>query len=88
MTYTVVWRPYAERSLTEIWNDSNDKQSITDAANTIDALLRTDPLSVGESREENVRLLYVAPLAVYYDVFPDDRRVGVWAVWQHPRPNC
>jgi hypothetical protein len=85
MKYTVVWRPYAERSLTELWTQSNDRQSITNAANTIDALLRTDPSSIGESREKNVRLLYVTPLAVYVDVFPEDRRVAVWPVWQYPR---
>jgi len=83
MKYTVVWKPSAERALIEIWTDATDRQAITNAADTIDALLRTDPASVGESREGDVRLLYVWPVAVYYDVSLEYRRVAVWAVWQH-----
>jgi plasmid stabilization system protein ParE len=85
MTYTVVWRPFAERTLIELWTDTEDRQLVTDAANTIDSLLRSDPVDVGESRSDDSRFLYVSPLAVYYDVFPDDRRVAVWAVWRHPK---
>lgn len=87
MTFTVVWKPTAERLLTEMWLAAADRQSITNAADTIDALLRSDPLTAGESREGNSRLIYVAPLAAYYDVFPDDMLVAVWALWQHPRPG-
>jgi len=87
MTFTVVWKPTAERLLTEMWLDAADRQSIANAADAIDALLRSNPLSVGESRGGSSRLLYVAPLAAYYDVFPDDMLVAVWAVWQHPRPG-
>lgn len=76
MKYTVVWRPFAERTLTNLWIDSKDRQAITNAADTMDTLLRNDPLSVGESRDDGVRLLYVAPLAVYYDVFPQDQSVS------------
>ena len=76
--------PFAERTLIELWTDAHDRQLITNAANTIDAILRSDPLDVGESRGDNVRFLYILPLAVYYDVFPDDRRVAVWAMWRHP----
>ncbi len=42
----------------KIWTESTDKQVITRAANTIDAPLRTDPLTVGESPDDDVRLLY------------------------------
>jgi len=87
MTFTVIWKPTAEQSLTETWLKAADRQSIANAADAIDALLRSDPLSVGEARESNSRLLYVAPLAVFYDVFPDDMLVAVWALWQHPRPG-
>jgi hypothetical protein len=79
MTFTVVWKPSAERTLAETWLEAADRKSIANAADAIDALLRSDALPVGESREGNSRLLYVAPLAVYYDVFPDDMLVAVWA---------
>ena len=78
MTYTVVWRPSAERRLAEIWTIADDRQTVTDATNAIDALLRATPLEVGESRVANVRILTVLPLSVYYDVHEDDRLVAVW----------
>jgi plasmid stabilization system protein ParE len=81
MRFTVVWQREAERRLAKIWADARDRQAVTDAADAIDALLRTAPLEVGESRVANVRVLVVLPLAVYYDVRPDDRLVSVWAVW-------
>ena len=86
MTYTVVWRPSAERALAEIWISAGDRRRVTDAANSIDALLRTAPLEVGESRMSNIRILTVLPLSVYYDVHEDDRLVAVWAVWRVPKP--
>lgn len=82
MKYTVVWRPAAERALAEIWTNAQDRNRITDAANSIDALLRADPLAVGESRVVNIRILTVLPLCIYYDVHDDDRLVAVWAVWR------
>ena len=85
MTFTVVWRPEAERALASIWNDAADRQAVTDAADAIDALLRTDPLEVGESRVVNTRILTVSPLSAYYDVREDDRLVAVWAVWRSRR---
>lgn len=82
MRYTVIWRPAAERKPASIWTDVEDRQSVTRAADDIDALLRTSPLDVGESRVSDVRILTVHPLTVYYDVHEADRLVAVWAVWQ------
>jgi plasmid stabilization system protein ParE len=82
MTFTVIWRPEAERALTKIWTDAADRRAVTDAANAMDALLRTAPQEVGESRVVNIRILTVLPLSIYYDVKEDDRLVAVWAVWQ------
>jgi plasmid stabilization system protein ParE len=82
MTFTVIWRPSAEQKLATIWTDGDDRQSIADAADAIDALLRTQPTHVGESRDANTRILTVSPLSVYYDVNENDRLVAVWAVWR------
>ena len=73
MTFTVVWRPEAERKLAALWTDAPDRQAVTDAADAIDLLLRTAPLDVGESRVVNIRILTVFPLSVYYDVHEEDR---------------
>ena len=82
MKYSVIWRPTAERKLASIWTTADDRESVTQAADAIDALLRVSPLDVGESRVSNIRILAVSPLSVYYDVHEGDRLVAVWAVWR------
>ncbi len=82
MTFSVVWRPSAESALTELWLNTADRSAITAAADSIDALLRSSPFDVGESRSGITRILNVLPLSVYYDVFSDDMLVAVWAVWE------
>jgi plasmid stabilization system protein ParE len=84
MKFTVVWVPSAERDLADLWNKAPDRAAVTAAADTIDALLGRDPLAQGEAREGARRLLFVEPLAVYYDVNAADRRVTVHAVWRWP----
>jgi hypothetical protein len=81
MNYTVVWRPTAEQALAQIWIDAVDRQAVTDAADLIDAILRTSPHDVGESRAGNTRILTVMPLSIYYDIHEEDRLVAVWATW-------
>jgi len=81
MTFTVVWKPSAERCLAEIWTEATNRQAVTKAADSIDSLLRDNPLQAGESRDLNTRILTVAPLWVYFDVHEEDRLVAIWAVW-------
>jgi hypothetical protein len=61
MIYTVIWQPSAEAALATLWNDALDRAAVTSAADTIDALLRQNPSSRGESRSGNFRVLFVAP---------------------------
>ena len=82
MTFTVLWKPTAERELTQLWLAAADRQAIAEAADRIDAELRRAADSVGESRSGDVRILIVPPLAVYFDVSPADRLATVFAVWQ------
>ena len=82
MSYTVTWKPSAISKLAEIWEAASDRTAISDAANAIDAMLHKSAEEVGESRLENTRFLFVSPLAIYFDVFPADRKVSVWAVWK------
>ena len=51
MIYTVLWQPVAERQLTALWTAAEDRSGVAAAADAIDALLRRNPLSVGESRD-------------------------------------
>lgn len=62
MKFTVYWTPAVERDLADLWLIHPEwRLEITQAANEVDALLRRDPETAGESRFENVRFfLYPA----------------------------
>lgn len=85
MSFTVVWKPEAERRLAEIWTDAADRNAVTRAAGIIDRALGDDPESLGESRNEGRRVLLEPPLGVIYRVSPADRMVTVVAVWTYER---
>ena len=86
MIYTVTWKPSASDDLLESWlsASSADRAAITAATNTIDSLLRVSPNSIGESRTESVRMVFLDPLSVTYEVRPQDRIVVVLAVHVPP----
>jgi hypothetical protein len=81
--YTVLWKPEAERRLAELWLNAVDRNAVTQAANEIDRRLQTNPDQEGESRSDGRRLLLVNPLAVLFEVVPDDRIVYGLTVWQY-----
>jgi len=82
MKFTVLWAPRAESALAQLWTSAPDRNAVALAADTIDNLLRDNPLSVGESRPDNRRIIFVLPLAVTYTVSELDRTVKVLKVWR------
>jgi len=85
MKFTVVWRPSARQKLAEIWVGTPDqREAVTKAADSIDWALRTSPESHGEARVGNLRVLFVDPLVVLYEVYPADRLVAVIGVRKYP----
>ncbi len=83
MNWKVVWKPDAERRLTTIWLSDRMRQRITEAANEIDAMLAADPLSAGESRDGDDRVVFVKPLVALVEVVHDKRTVNVVEVWRY-----
>jgi hypothetical protein len=81
VSYTVTWRPTAERTLTKFWVESPERLQIAEAADEIDWRLKRDPAKQGESRWGATRILTVSPLSVYFDVSEDDKLLSVWAAW-------
>ena len=77
MKFTVIWKATAETQLAELWMTAADRKVIRAAADEIEAALRTDPVSFGESRDAETRVAVVAPLVVHFEVHEDDRRVIV-----------
>lgn len=82
MSWTVTYRPSAERDLTNLWSEASDQQAIPEAPDAIDRQLSADPLAAGESRQENTHILVEMPLAVLFDVLEDGRIVSNWAVFR------
>ena len=85
MRYRVAWTASAQEHLTRVWLASDKRQSVTSAAAHIDAELRDDPETKGESRRAGVRVVIVRPLGVEYEVIPEDRTVYVLSVWTTER---
>ena len=84
MTFTVTWKPSAVEALANAWLHSTRRDKVSKAANEIDGLLREHPQQVGEPAILNSRILVCLPLAVVYDVQPDDRLVNVLMVTMIP----
>jgi plasmid stabilization system protein ParE len=82
MRYTVVWKRSVEADLASIWLAAKDRDAVTQAAREIDAALREDASSKGESRFGNKRILVMPPLGVDFSVVEDDRIVRVLTVWR------
>jgi hypothetical protein len=80
MRFTVTWHPSAEPELAEIWLKSTDRSEITQAANSVDQLLSSDPMAQGEEFYGD-RILVVLPLAMTYAVSKPDRSVQILQVW-------
>ena len=80
MRFTVTWHPSAEQELAEIWLQASDRENVTQAANIIDRVLASEPLTHGEDFYGD-RILVALPLAVTYTVSQPDRSVQILQVW-------
>lgn len=82
--YSIRWAPEALEELAALWLDAapDDRSLITDAVDEIDRVLAIDPLAAGESREAEFRVLIMAPVAVQFLVWEDDRIAQVVSVWR------
>jgi hypothetical protein len=85
MTYRVFWSPHAEQRLEQILQNASDTGAIAAAARQIDRHLVVHPLTFGESRFDTVRVGFVLPLGVQFEVLDDVRTVIVYDVWQITR---
>ena len=88
MKLAVIYRPPAQDELANIWLNSPDRQAVADASDQIDRILASNPLGAGESRGGNARIFAERPLAMLFDVYPDDALVEVFAVfrWRRRKP--
>jgi len=82
--HEVRWKEEADRQLTEIWIQADDRAEVTAAVHSLERLLKAGPSSLGESRSASDRIVFAPPLVVSFHVSDQDRLVIVLAV-RHTR---
>lgn len=91
MRFTVIWDPPAEADLARLWLDHpTDRESIRQAADTIDRVLRDDPQTHGRPFGAH-RQLVEWPLVAAFRIEEGDRKVHILRLrylggWS-PSPN-
>ena len=72
-------------SLRPTWEQADEpqRQAILRALNALDKQLQSNPSEQGESRSDQTRILFEAPLALLYQVDEDKKLVRVQRVWAY-----
>lgn len=86
--YSVLWTARAQAELAAAWlaAPSEVRQQMTAVMAEFDRYLRANGPRLGESREDDVRVLMVPPIGIEYRWSEDDRTVTVFRAWRiHPR---
>jgi hypothetical protein len=82
MSFTIRYLPDAEQELAALWMDSRKRDAVTKAAHRIDQQLQQDPEQLGESRPQDCRIYFDAPLAILFRVLVSSQLVEVVHVWE------
>jgi hypothetical protein len=83
--YIVEWTDDAVREYQAIQRVAADKGVVYRAAEAIDEQLQEDAETKGESREEDLRILWVKPVGVLFRPNEEKRKVFVVAFWRTHR---
>jgi hypothetical protein len=81
MKFTVNWLSEAAEEYFELWLDVERREAVSTSGATIDKTLSDRPSEVGESRSDDMRILFEAPLAALYRINLTKHRVDVVSVW-------
>jgi hypothetical protein len=84
MKFTVVTTAVADHQLASIWLEASDPQSVTDAYDRIEAMLKHDAHLAGRLHPSGWRVLAEAPVVVSFRVSEDDRLVKILSVAYRP----
>lgn len=81
------WEEAARDELADIWVAATpaERADIEQVVIAAERDLKNDPLDVGESRYDNVRVLIRDPLTFWYDVSPSGDHVRIVHVHRHKR---
>jgi hypothetical protein len=79
-SWQLKWKPQALRELASLYNNSADKNLITQTIHRMEETLRRNPTAYGESRKGLQRMAFEKPLCINFEVIPDDEKVIVISV--------
>ena len=82
MKWHVIWNARGERGLQKALDETGASDEVVIAAEEMERLLEQDPFDVGESREDDERILIHNGYAVLYRVESDDQLVFINAFWR------
>jgi hypothetical protein len=85
MIHHVFWFPDADKKLQEIVAETDDKDDLALVIKKLDRWLSRFPQDVGESRFENVRLGFLPPLGILFEILENPPTVIVVDVWRTDR---
>ena len=85
MQHRVLWAPDAEDKLEQFLKNASDPSILAAAAREIDQHLITAPKEFGESRYDTMRVGFMFPLGVQFEVMDDVQTVIVHDVWRIDR---
>jgi hypothetical protein len=83
MGFTVSWLDSPAAELFELWSDPELRDEVVTASRKITAALELSPNEVGESRPDNVRIIFAPPLAAMYEVLLGQRQVNILRLWYY-----
>jgi hypothetical protein len=81
MKWHVIWIADAEHDLQKLL-ETREPDEVVIAAEEMERLLEQDPFEVGESREDDERILIHNGYAALYRVESDDQLVFINAFWR------
>lgn len=80
MKYTVVFSPFADYQLADIWLRAKNRQQIANASNEIETMLRRGADQLGLPRRNGRRVIVKPPLVFTFEVSMEDRLVTVLSI--------
>ena len=85
MNYFLIWTQRAYDDLADIWvaSDVSTRERIEKALLRLNEDLRINPWPIGESREANVRMVFVGPIGVVFQIEEAEQTVRVGHVWKN-----
>ncbi len=81
MKGVVEWTPSALNQLAQIWQNAQDRRAINEIVDRIEATLRRDPSGAGESRSNDVRIIYDLPVGMLFYAPPEAGSAVIMATW-------